>query len=352
MKLLYATSVEYPSTLANREQVLAMAKAFTHELGNSFLLGVATTDKLLPVPHVVMQGSLRSPFLAWRYINLARKKQFTHIFVREEKLLYFLVLYRRLFYRRVKVFYEAHWLQKDYLSLRGVKNSDGIVSITQGLKEDLVKAGIPTEKIIVASDAIDIGMFNNPESKEMARKWLALPQDVKIAGYIGKLDGWKGVETLLKAGEFMPDVLIMLIGGSPEAVAKLSAQYPNAKFLGARPYTELPSNQRAADVLILPNTGKEIISARYTSPLKLFTYMASWVPIVASDLPSLREVIDEHSAFLVEPDNPEALAKGIQDALANKEEATKRALEARRIVESRTWQNRAKAILEFLNSQK
>ena len=59
-----------------------------------------------------------------------------------------------------------------------------------------------------------------------------------------------------------------------------------------------------ADVLALPNPSSAI-SREFTSPLKLFEYMASGRPIVASDLPSLREVLaDGRNALLVEPATP------------------------------------------------
>ncbi|MEK7156510.1 MAG: glycosyltransferase, partial [Patescibacteria group bacterium] len=89
---------------------------------------------------------------------------------------------------------------------------------------------------------------------------------------------------------------------------------------------------------------------RFTSPLKLFTYMASGVPIVTSDLPSIREVVDEKSAFLVPADNPDALAEGIMQALENTEDATRRAGAARVLLPGYTWAKRAERILAFLEA--
>jgi glycosyltransferase involved in cell wall biosynthesis len=78
--------------------------------------------------------------------------------------------------------------------------------------------------------------------------------------------------------------------------------------------------------------------------------MTSGKPIVASDLSSLREVLSEKNAFLVKPDDPEALAGGIRYALSHPDEATKRAAEAGRDVRRYTWENRAKQILEFIRA--
>lgn len=109
---------------------------------------------------------------------------------------------------------------------------------------------------------------------------------------------------------------------------------------------ELPANQAAADVLVLPNTGTDETSVRFTSPLKLFTYMASGRPIVASDLPSIREVLDEQSAYLVTPDDAQALARGITRALSDTGGRSARAFQ---LVQRYSWDERARGILAALS---
>ena len=77
--------------------------------------------------------------------------------------------------------------------------------------------------------------------------------------------------------------------------------------------------------------------------------MASKRPIVASDLPSIREILNEENAVLVEPNNPEALAEGIKKILQNPELADKISKQAFRDVQNYTWQKRAQKILGFIN---
>ena len=226
-----------------------------------------------------------------------------------------------------------------------------VVAITQGLKNELVAQGIPDARILVAPDGVDVDDFAHPESKETARARLGIPEGEKVALYIGILDAWKGVDTLFAAGKLLlPDVKTYVIGGFKEEMDAVRAAHPEITFLGFRPYKELPSNQQAADVLILPNSGKHAISANYTSPLKLFTYMASGVPIVASDLPSIREVLHDTSGWFVKPDDPEALAERVRRALAEPEQSRARALRAREDVKNYTWQKRAEGILTFLGT--
>lgn len=237
--------------------------------------------------------------------------------------------------------------ERKRIFLHLLKKANKVVVLTTPAKEDLISYGISENSILVAADGVDVKQFTPTESKHVARTRLGLPVDMPIVFYIGRLDGWKGVDTLLKASLlFDASVKLAIIGGDADEIAKLSAQYPNVYFLGNRPYAELKNNQQAADVLVLPNTARHITSARYTSPLKLFAYMTSGVPIIASDLPSLRDVLDESVAMLVAPDDAQALAYGIQSTLANKEQGMVRARAARERVQEYSWEQRAKMILQ------
>ena len=117
------------------------------------------------------------------------------------------------------------------------------------------------------------------------------------------------------------------------------------------PPRTVPAWLKRFDVLALPNIASERISARHTSPLKLFEYMAAGRPIVASDLPSLREVLrDDENALLVPPDDPKVLAAGIRRVIEDKPFAAKLAAQAREDVMQYSWTSRAKRLLEFMNS--
>ena len=197
----------------------------------------------------------------------------------------------------------------------------------------------------MAHDGVGLETFAHTESNEATRRRLNLPLDKKIALYIGRLDGWKGIETLCEAAHLLrEDTVVAVIGGEPMQVEDLSAKYPEVRFLGYRPYRELADNQAAADVLVLPNTGRDKVSVRFTSPLKLFTYLASGKPIVASDLPSIREVLDESMAYFFTPDDPASLARGIVLALSDPQ-AQEKARIARSEAKRYTWRARAERIL-------
>ena len=93
--------------------------------------------------------------------------------------------------------------------------------------------------------------------------------------------------------------------------------------------------------------------AYYASPLKLFEYMASKTPIVATDLPSTGEILrDGENAVLVEPDDPKALAEGIERTLSDAELAARIGRQAREDVRQYTWGERAANIMTFVAAQR
>ena len=106
---------------------------------------------------------------------------------------------------------------------------------------------------------------------------------------------------------------------------------------------------KAADVLVLPNSGKDTVSRLYTSPMKLAEYMASGTPIVASDLPSLREALDESNSVLCAPDDPSALAGALMKLLSDAELSRKVSAKALSDVKGRTWEKRAQAIAGLID---
>jgi glycosyltransferase involved in cell wall biosynthesis len=211
--------------------------------------------------------------------------------------------------------------------------------------------GIPPERIAYWPNGTDVERFDPPLSPSEAQRLLGLPADRRVVVYAGSLQGWRGVETVIRAAPLLPpDVTLYIVGGPSTEVRRLGARSQatgadNVVLVGPRPWQEIPRWLRAARILVLPNTGREEVSRHYTSPLKLFEYMASGTPIVASDIPSIREILDETMGFFAVADDPESFARAITHALAHHDEASRRAARARAAVATYTWTRRAEEIL-------
>lgn len=229
------------------------------------------------------------------------------------------------------------------------------IAITQGLARWYEARGIPPRSIHVAPDAADTAAFDAVRDRERTRtslrERLRLPADSKMALYVGSfgLYVWKGIDVARAAAEFAPDVTWLFVGGSPEECEDLKRGAPAQVLTHPRVRREdIAALICAADVLLLPNKSGDAASERDTSPMKLFEYMASGVPLVASDIPSLREIVDENTAFLVPPNDPQALADAVRRALSQPREAMRRANAAHAAVQAYTWDKRAEGLLAFL----
>ncbi|MCX8044161.1 MAG: glycosyltransferase family 4 protein [Desulfobacterota bacterium] len=233
-------------------------------------------------------------------------------------------------------------------------------ALTTFIAERLMRYGFAEDRIIVLPDAVDLDLFVLPVSKEECRKKLSLPHDAIIIGYIGRFTTVgmeKGVQTLIEAaGEVhkkIRQLCVLCVGGPMDAVAQYRTvgkarglNESSLYFVDRVPNTEVPVWIKACDVVTIPWPWNEF-SAYYTSPMKLFEYMASGVPIVASDLPSLREVLRHgENAWLVHPGDPAALAAGISHVLRTPPLAQKIAQQALQDVRQYTWQKRAARVME------
>lgn len=220
-----------------------------------------------------------------------------------------------------------------------------ILATNEWKKQKLIKDfSVPAEKIFVERNGVDVEAFGRFEKNE-AREKLGLSKEKIIAMYTGHLYGWKGVDTLAKAAPLMPDIEIFFVGGTEQDVARFKKQWgsaPNIRIIGFVPHDEIPLWQSAADVLVLPNSAKEEISVHYTSPMKLFEYIASGRPIVASDLPSIREILPENAGLFAVPDDPRSFAKQIATAATRFELGAASRHEAKKY----SWNERARRILE------
>jgi glycosyltransferase involved in cell wall biosynthesis len=174
--------------------------------------------------------------------------------------------------------------------------------------------------------------------------------------YLGSFHPWKGVEVPVQSLAWAPDLRLRLVGGEPEPRMRLEALATalrvadRVQFTGPVPPPERWRYLAEASVCVLPLT-RSVFGTSFTSPLKMFEYMAAARPIVASDLPALREVLrNGENALLVPPEDPQALAEAIHRLQSDRALAERLAACAARDVRPYTWEARGKRIVEFLRA--
>lgn len=228
-----------------------------------------------------------------------------------------------------------------------------VISISNGLRDELIKLGVPKDKIIVSPDGVDLKRFAPSITKEDARKMLSIKEDRRIALYTGQLFPWKGVTTLIDAASSLPEnceVLVVGGGGGFESEMRKRAKAHRARvrFEGQKNHNDIPRYLAAADCVVIPTSGKEKIGSHYTSPLKLFEAMAMGKAIIASDLPSLREILDDTSAAFFTADDEKSLSAILSSLLRDPRRSAKLGATARDRVFNYSWENRAKNILSAI----
>lgn len=230
----------------------------------------------------------------------------------------------------------------------------GLVTVTDELKDIYHQSGIPLDKIFVWPDAVDFERFEALPPKVILRQKLKLPHNAFIATYCGHLYEHRGIESILQCAAQMSDVYFLFVGGWDHDVEQRreeSKSLPNVNFTGFVQNNFVPQYLAASDVLLMPHSSRCSI-APWMSPLKMFEYMASKRPIIASDLPVLhKHLTDGRNALLVEPDNPHALEEAIKNVKSNPENSRSLADTAYDDVRPYTWDNRARAVLARFSPQ-
>ena len=367
MKIAYLANVRFPSERAHSVQIVHMCNAFSANEAEVSLFvnnrsiesleeiekryGVKSKFKLERLPHGFFWHAFKPAYyfseiyFASSFLLTKKQNTFDCIYSRHEWIIWFLSL----FIQPAKLIWESHEAKLNFPARSILKKGIKIIVISEGICDTYEKFGTRNTQMLIAHDGIDESFFTEIETKEEARNRLKLPLGEKIVMYIGGFDGWKGVETFFAAAELVKDVHFVAIGGTAGQVANFSTKYVGVTFLGQLPYADLKNNQQAPDVLVIPNSGKTELSSRYTSPLKLFAHMASGVPVVASDLPSLTTVTGRELVTLVSPDNTEALAGGIEAVFANYDQKKNLAQELKHVSLRYTWSKRAKDIIDFIS---
>lgn len=269
------------------------------------------------------------------------KKEVSFLYFRSSYFVPLAILARIL---NIPFFYEIHrtpisWSERcrDYIMST---LATGIIVISHYMRQHYLSY---KKKILVVHDAVSLKRFVVTINREEARQSLGLASDENICVYAGTVSKLKGIEHVISAARILPEVLFLLVGFvSREFVG---ANLPsNVKLIGRVEQEILPHILRAANVLLLPHPKSEYSQ----SPMKLFEYMASGVPIVASRLPSISEVLNDKNAVLVEAENGKILAQGIKSVMTDIQLSQTLARQASNDVKNYTWEKRGIAIAEFI----
>jgi glycosyltransferase involved in cell wall biosynthesis len=239
------------------------------------------------------------------------------------------------------------------------KNLLGVVTHSDLCRRSFIKAGIPDARVITNYNGYAAAHFTPPLTREAARAHLGLETTDCIATYAGRVDVTKGTDFLVQVARHLPDVIFLLVGAAPgseeERIVLRHIQEAGVRNVRLRPRvppSEVAEYLFASDCLVIPPTAAPLRRhGRTVLPMKTFSYLAAGRPIVAPDLPDVREVLHhEENALLVPPDNVEAAAAAIRLAVSHQPVTEKLGYAARQNAAYFTWQARAERFSTFLQS--
>ena len=242
-----------------------------------------------------------------------------------------------------------------FANVRGRKR---LVSITHALVEMLERdfaMRLRPEDVVIAPNGVDLERFASLPDPMTARRQTGLRETATVM-CTGHLYAGRGAELFLDLAESLPQAQFVWVGGRPEDIAgwKPRAKSDNVTFTGFIPNRDLPLYQAAADILLMPysrsimGSSGTADSAAVASPMKMFEYMAAGRAIVTSDLPVIREVLDDESAVFCKPDDAGDWRLVIESLLEDAPHRTRLGDRAREQVQGYTWVARARRIMNGL----
>lgn len=373
MKLIYVANSTIPSTSANSVHAMKMCEGFkkneidvelvlpnNNSLNNEFeyygITNIFTIQRLKSISSnpIGYKNYLFSLLVIIKYILFKKD-----IVIMSKN---FFVCFLGIILKQ-KVIFEVHG-RLSGITLKLFKffnafNSKYIVKyivISSPLKKIYINEfGVEEEKILVLPDGVTYENFEPFNGNE------PLNSSSFNIGYVGSLYKGRGIDIIIDIAKVLFHHKFNIYGGEDEQLLALKQEIKqlnlnNIFVYGHIANSEVPKVLCEQDILLMPYQkkvqvrGSEDTSA-WMSPMKMFEYMASGRVIISSDMPVLREILNEHNSFLVPSDDVESWIQTIKNIENNTEFAKEKALRAKEDVQNYTWQKRAKRIIEAINEK-
>jgi glycosyltransferase involved in cell wall biosynthesis len=219
-----------------------------------------------------------------------------------------------------------------------VHKSDVVITICQELQDTVTEMGVADRALLIEN--VMGGDVDEPPSRppEAVRSTWGIPATAPLALYTGTFEAYQGVDMLIEAAALIarqrPDARLLVVGGEPAQVeaAKGRAAAAGAAgvmvFTGQQPAREIPGFVHAADLLVSPRIRGT------NTPLKIYSYLRSGKPIVATNLLTHTQVLTPEIARLVDP-KPEPFAAAILELIDRPDECQRLSAAARAVAQDK-----------------
>jgi glycosyltransferase involved in cell wall biosynthesis len=225
-----------------------------------------------------------------------------------------------------------------WLERRVINSSVAVITICPSLEQRVVAINNRVPQAMIENVATERDPQTVSQEEVQALRGVhQLADGKKVVLYAGTLETYQGIDLLLESARSVisqiDDVLFLVVGGKPEQVGYYREQASRMgvadhfHFTGIRPPAEVPLFVNLSHVLVSPRTEGT------NTPLKIYSYLQSGKPIVATDLFTHTQVLDSDVSVLVQP-NAEAFAQGIVRVLEDPQFAAQLGVQARRLYQT------------------
>lgn len=183
-------------------------------------------------------------------------------------------------------------------------------------------------------------------------------QNALQLGYMGHLYPGRGVDIIIECAKKLPQHDFHIIGGTEDDIEywKNRANFDNLFFHGFIKHSDIHRYRNKCDVLLAPYMDKNVAMAggggdqsKYMNPIKIVEYMSTKKPIICSDIPALRELLDENSAVFVSPSNIKEWLSAIDRMKDAQFRNTLASCAFGKFKDKLTWEARASILINGLN---
>jgi glycosyltransferase involved in cell wall biosynthesis len=244
------------------------------------------------------------------------------------------------------------------LERSSLQAADAVITICPDLADYALAEGVQPERHFLIENSIfdDVRLATKSNGTQDERATLpAVPEDGPLVVYAGTLESYQGIDILLRAfaivRERRPDARLLIVGGTPTQVDAFTAMARELSLGDTCTFTGRVSKNAAGEYT---SHAAVVVSPRRqgtNTPLKIYEQLASGKPLVATNIWSHTQVLDESVCFLVEPD-PESMARGILEALndgVRRDQVVSAALELYETQYSRhVYETKIQQVLEVL----
>lgn len=220
-----------------------------------------------------------------------------------------------------------YWLSR-VLENDVVSSADRVVTICDGLRQDLIARGYAPEKISIMPNGVDLALFGDPLPRDTVLATELGLGDGPVIGFLGSFYPYEGLDDLIAAMPAivagMPGARLLLVGGGPaetqlRAQAAASSAADAIRFVGRVPHHEVDRYYSLVDVVCYPRKGMRL--TELVTPLKPMEAMAQGKLVAASNVGGHRELIrDGETGTLFPPDDPASLAAAMVRMLQSQAE--------------------------------